>query len=261
MSFLPTKSLFPFISGDGTKELPKVYGSGVLLRVDAHYFLLSAAHVFDDTATDIFLPGGIEVPTPEQRPSYFTTEAPGNNRTLDKIDLGATKLSTHIAEQLIQQGYEFATVGEIDLEDPPVADKKYLFTGFPGTGSKTIFSLKTIRAHRQAFSLTAIESTQLPQLGWVPQLNFAGRFIRNEMVNQEGIRINAPEPLGMSGGGVWTEKPDGQFKFVGIGIEWDERNGILIGTRLGILVELIKARHPETLPYLPRCSYLDITIG
>ncbi len=108
--------------------------------------------------------------------------------------------------------------------------------------------------------LNPISPERLAALGLPYQLNMGGEFIRENMAKPDGTRVTAPQPPGMSGGGVWVRSEDGGYRLVGIGTEWDERNGMLIGTRLGLLIAMIKNRCPETAPYLRDCSYLNVSL-
>lgn len=255
----PIKCLFPFISSDGRIEKPGVFGTGVLLRIDTHYFLISAAHVFDQAGDDLFFTQSVA--PDEKKCVVYRTDAPGGVRKNDKIDLGFCKLTPTIARQLVDAGHSFLGVDALEMDAVAPIAGKYSFTGYPGSKTKTLVREKILRPKPYEYSLLAMPDAALRSANWTPEIHLGGLFERSKMAYPAGEQITAPEPLGMSGGGVWIKQsPQDDYRLVGIGIEWDGRNSMLIGVRIGLLVPMIKNRFPETIPYLRDSRHLAMTL-
>ena len=160
---------------------------------------------------------------------------------------------SHVLAFALRDSYAFVTVLDLDVHDRLEASKRYSFTGFPGSRIRVNRSVRTLGLAHIEYALDPVPLDDPPTARWHPVLNIAGRFIRDEMRVPCGPRITAPEPLGISGGGVWTKRPDGGYSLVGVGIEWDASNDLLIGVGIGAALALIKKLRPHLeLPLDPR---------
>jgi hypothetical protein len=161
---------------------------------------------------------------------------------------------------LRDRGCRFFAVSDIDVADPPGPAKKYSFTGFPSS-QQAVRSFRDQRIKLEAveYCVQAVSTVGLSAAGWIPALHIGGLFERGSMMVEPGKRMTAPEPLGISGGCVWTHGIAG-YRLVGIGIEWDAKNNMLIGVRIGALVPQLKAALGKNAVDLPESPYFKITL-
>jgi len=222
-------------------------GSGILLKFREYRFLLSAAHVFDEMGNSLSFPEiGIEAPVAVE---VTTSGLPTSGRKDDVIDVGIARLPEDVA-LLLERRFKFISIENIDTNDRYEDSKKYCFTGFPATQSRVRYPARAIDIDCYEYRLDAYEISNESQ-PWHPSLHLAGYFERENMRHLGGVRITAPEPQGISGGGVWTYDETRGYKLVGIGTNWDVNYNILVGVRIGAWMCFIRQKYPELIAYFP----------
>lgn len=254
--------IFPFYKPD-SKDRPMVTGTGILLSVSNHYFVITAAHVLDEFEDTIYLPLGDL--TILQRPKVITTAIPdGGTRANDKIDLATFKLSDNEAKRFAELGWQFITVGSIDPNDVNRPGKKYIFTGFPSSKNKCNFSQKTVKPFSYSAKCITKSIEEITSFGFKHPIHIVVEFDPKSMMTPDKNRITAPNPKGMSGGAIWTENTNTQsYSLVGVGIENhdDKQKKVLVGMRIGGVVKLLLENFPETTPYLQESTTVEYLLG
>jgi hypothetical protein len=255
----PVDCLFPFFRVDETRDRPSVYGSGVLLKLPSRHLLLSAAHVFDEERGNIWFSEGVVADG--AKVEIHTSHPPEGKKSNDMLDVGVCAFPAEIAQRLESQGFKFIRAGDIDVNDASSEGRTYAFTGFPGSKQNSIdFRSRKMRLKPMEYSLGCRSPSTIAKDGFVPSIHIAAHFDRTAMMDGKGARITAPEPFGMSGGGVWHRSSSG-YSLIGIGTEWDDRNKVLLGTRIGVLVSLIRRSFPDTMPYLQESTKFNVAFN
>jgi hypothetical protein len=250
----PIRYHYPFYRIDEIRNRPSFIGSGILAKFGDLHFVLSAAHVFDELGSSLCFPeAGIEAPVEVE---VTTSPIPASGRDSDFLDVAIAHLPHEVAS-LLERRFNFIEVCDLLLDDVHEDGKRYCFTGFPATRTGVRYPARAIDVDCYEYRLDSrrITSECAP---WHPALHLAGEFRRDEMRVPGGNRITAPEPNGMSGGGVWVLDASGSCKLVGIGINWDGNLNALIGVRIGAWSCFLRQRYPEFNSFLPLDSPIQI---
>ena len=224
---------------------PIAIGSGVLIDIYGHKFLVSAGHVFDYTETHrvgiksknklVNITGDII------DPKFY------KNRAEDKIDLALLELNDDMKAALSDLNY--LTIDDIDYSH--VSDKEhvnYTFVGFPATKNKLRYNSNRVKSGILAYSANKVDDGIYEKLGILPSTHIAVKFRKNKLAFTSGVG-NAPDLYAMSGGGIWLNDnfhlhPSvymPKIKLVGIALSWHKRYGCIMGVSTGAIIEILKA--------------------
>lgn len=241
------------VYGVDDKSLPYLVGSGTLLEVHGRYFLITAAHVLDENGrTNLYLPG---IPLVEVVGAGVKTQAPLNNRKNDSIDLGIIEIDASAAKRVL--GVRAITPSDIATDDVPKRLTSYGFVGCPSSKNKPRPGRK-LQVTSNFLGVLPAKVERYAEIGAEPILHFAGEFDRSRVVDRKHEHVAAPDPEGMSGGGVWrvgsyAEIDSGRAepKFIGVGIEHHKHEKLLLGVRVAFVIASLAAHVPELKPLLP----------
>ena len=243
---------------------PYLLGSGVLIDVADATYLATAAHVLDQNSdSNLYLPGN---PLVALRGRAAKTRAPLGDRNEDSVDLGMVKLDKAIVASVVQVNRIGAN--DIDPSDSPRRFTGYGFAGYPSSQNKPRPGRK-LRMSSSIVTVVPVEESRYAEVGAHPLIHFAGDFKRDAILDRSGKRVTAPDPHGMSGGGVWRlgrfqelEHRSVKPSLIGIGIEFHKENRLLLGIRASFLVASLAACFSETasaLPKLPAHIRVNVT--
>jgi hypothetical protein len=227
---------------------PRPVGSGVLVRFGAHHFIFSAAHVLDEVLLDgLFLPGkqGF-VPL---RGEVFRTMFPEGIRDNDRIDLACMRVDE--IKDLLSEDLCFLPSEYIHTSHSTGEGRHYRFSGYPHKGVELKSLENNVGARLETYEDVGIPFDLYLKAGLDPRTHIAITFNDKKARDESGQIITPKNQSGTSGGGVWAgEKNADEVVFsprlVAIVIEHDVTHKILIGTKLGPLVELVRKVFPET---------------
>lgn len=235
-------------------------GSGIMLDVGPRTFLVTAAHVLDlHSTTSLFLPGRPLVELTGVSHRTFTQHL----RRDDKVDLGIVELSSATVAQVTNGTPVSADL--IDLSDIPSWLSVYGFVGFPASRNKRRPG-GMLQPSSVAIATTAVDTDRYSEVGASIGIHFVGEFAQNEAIDWEKGRVTAPQPTGMSGGGVWRlgrlpelERGVPRPALIGIGIEWHNSKRMLVAVRSSFLVASLLACYPDAGSYLPHMPYVNVS--
>lgn len=230
-------------------ERPGILGTATFCVVDAQYFLVTAAHVVDGMDTLYF---GAGVIVDDASTQVISTALPASGcREDDTIDLAVLRLTNQQAQRLGNQRRRPVPVEDWEVDDLARPGQRYVFTGFPHSGTDRDRRRRVIEPRRVSANCVTLADDQIVSLGLHPTTHIVALYHRRRMQNGQGRMVMAPEPAGMSGGPVWTLRPDShQLMWVGVGIEYRREHRAMIGTRLGAVVALMRAAYPDVAPRL-----------
>ncbi len=228
-----TRSIIPIIINE---DKPEHIGSGILLKIKETVFILTAAHVVDDTVQNILL-----IPTTEGLIKFegivTNFEVPFNEtRENDIIDIAYFKFDS-------TWKYEFnLNLKPINIEDINISDIAYetdiySFIGFPYRKSK----IKDGEFIGNLYKYTGgyISHDSFQKNFFNKEANIVINFNRKKMTDNNKI---LPLPHGISGGGIFVPPKDkhqdseGKLKLVGITHTYLENKNIMIGTSINFLI-------------------------
>ena len=117
------------------RDNPKPYASGVFVKIENNYFLLTAAHVIDDCEDEIYI--GIKQEEPLLKlGGEWTKNIPETTREKDKIDAAVLKLDDETIKK-IGDAYQFIDINSIGINHSAKKLPMYISLGFPASMSKS----------------------------------------------------------------------------------------------------------------------------
>lgn len=245
-------------------EVYSPLGTGVLFHVGENYFLCSAAHVFDDfDLVQEDCGEGCELVTFGQGQTVilddlgFRTPKGANDpkREKDLIDLAVMKLGSTNVQQIGPD--RFLSLSQLDFEDAGSYSSLYCALAYPASKNKLEWrkSSDVITPSPLVYSLQKSSPEHFKKHELNSEQNLLFKFQRKRSKSTKGLRVFAPDPHGMSGGGLWryrkydilnavdSQPPD--FKLVGILIEWRIAPEGFLVTRVSKLRSFLLDNFPE----------------
>lgn len=245
-------------------------GTGVLLRVDNSFFLVTAAHVLDENTHEttqyrdlatygkreaVILNGG----------SFRTSVPRGKTRREDRIDVGFILLESEAVAQIGED--RFWPIAQIDLNDTGTRSALYGAFGYPASLNCTIDPNYQDVVNPRPFTYTALlrPTKAYKSLGVGIETHLLLAVSQNKTRRSDGIKAKLPDLHGMSGGGLWRYLGDELGTSVsapcllGILIEWHKcQEGGLLAARMSFVVESIRLAYPDLSDKLPRSKLINI---
>jgi hypothetical protein len=256
------------ILGADARGVPQLLGSGILLKVLSHWFLITAAHVLDEnTYTNFYLLGKAvdlmmgKTALLDLEGTVHFVNTPEAGRKHDRLDLGFVALSDSLAAELATR-YSFLSPEDLDVNEVltmevVVARAPYAFVGYPQSRNKARPGNK-FKPCGAMFSLSPAPLERYSGLDLDSRTHIVANFDRSN--------IGGPEPYGISGGGVWyvgdhliltgSQRP----KLVAVAIEWREPEKVMVGVRISVAVSMIVAAYPDTKSLFPEPTQVDARV-
>ena len=239
------KSIIPIIIRD---KAPVHIGSGILLQIKNKIFILTAAHVVDDTISrEILIPTQDGLIPFQGIVSYFPL--PNNeNRDDDIIDIAFYQFDSTWKYEF-ESSYKPINIIDINITDQAYEYDNYSFIGFPYRKSK-------IRGNNYEGKLYKypgghISTGGISINGFNPEANIVIHFDRKKVITDDNFKGILPLPHGISGGGIFAHPKDKsqddkeKLKLVGIAHTYIESKKIMIGTSINFLLSSLFKHNPE----------------
>lgn len=226
---------YPLFAVDN-QDRPDLHGSSVLLEVDGHTVLVTAAHVVSDIskigstvhvgATDAIL----------ALPAFARTSLDGK----DPLDLAAVR----VPDDLLRHFRTPLPMSEIFVVPTP---HMRCIHGYPASKNKQYRSVDESRRVFVSEVFTYAGASQGLDDEYVSckksrDLHIALRYQKNSR-NAEGDRVQPPDPYGMSGGGLW-QVPDihnpNLFLLEGISVDYHQRGAVVFATRIEQVIQFVR---------------------
>ena len=247
------------IIGANERSKPYLVGTGVVLDIDSKIFIATAAHVFDEneiTTIYTFLERKNQIIEGE----IYSTTKPENDRNKDKIDIAIYKVDDDLIPKF-RTSYTPVTIEEINVNDIPETKKYYAFIGHPTNKTKPKYGTTIMKSEVFSYFGTIAPKKAYDQLSLSTFSHIVVGFDPNKCIDENGTRYNFPKAKGMSGGGVWLLENLNNHssqshinKLVGIGIEDHKNPKVIVGTRIGAVVEAIRSKFPDC-KNLPKTNF------
>src|SRR5262245_31905625 len=250
MSEALSPCIVPIWKQDWNDLVPRHRGTGFLVEVDGHCFLISAAHVLDKLSPKCepfcYLGNPPRYCWPHQRPLRLTDPPPGKTRQDDRIDVGVCYLGSPSSLPGVEQNalpIEFLKPAALPREE-----KLYMLAGLPGGSNQ--FDIDRRAKQATSFRATAVAPSRPAKVYQrckvTPETHIViehTRDLRSKLSNRTG---KFPKAGGMSGSPLWLVLEKGKEEsdmkapgvVVGVFIEYDGPRQALISTDIGEALKL-----------------------
>ena len=256
------------IYGASERSEPFHIGSCMLFKVAKYHFFITAAHVIDWSQKTSLYIGGQESLLPINGECYKTSPV-GGDQANDKFDIAFMEIDTETLKEI--GNVRFLLPNEIDPDDIGKRGHVYLALGYPNTRNKKLDRYnKRVKLKPYVYFSTPLNSSVYTALGVSDHSHLLIDFKKMKVKNDTGERMIAPDPLGISGGGLrrlndftqinsYVSKKRNE-KLVGILIEWHRTKGIIMAIRVSCVVEALKHKYPHISNLLPHAHRVRMSI-
>ena len=231
------------------------FGSGVLLRIGAAHFMLTAAHVFDEMENH-----SLSIPSKDGFDGlsgvWAGTRIPkAGKRQNDRYDVCYIRLDPSVVESL-HDDLLFLDAEDCDPFDTTAKNDCYTMIGYPARKSETRDT--TVSTFLISLSGDGVDDGRYELLNRERKSHILVQHRRNKALSYSTTkRTQSPHPVGMSGGGVfaWDKSLPRlsalkQPRLVGIITEYHASQNVFVSTRLGLHLWAIHRNNPD-LPISP----------
>lgn len=226
--------------------LPEFIASCMLLKFNDSHFLATAAHVLKyNDCRQLRIPFNKAI-LPIQGPHVITSADTIEN---DKIDIAIFKLDQGAIDALLEEGFLFYDLGRINVDAEDITGDNYITFGHPITRNDVKLRAQKLRVEPFNYRTNVSDHERLYQSLGIHKETHQALYYRRRKI-WDGFTNNmiiGPEPVGMSGCGVWCIPNFTTADVNSIGffptamiIEYHHKRNAMIGTRICFVTELIR---------------------
>lgn len=222
----------------------KIHGTGVFIQIQDHYFLVSAAHVFDRYRDlFIFLSEDYEIIKPGGT-TFYNDPA---DRDKDGVDVAVLKLDDYCVSHILRR-YSFLQADDLEINHTFKDGECYTLLGYPATKSKVLYKTDIFDATTFFYFTSPAKIDEYSKLNRNPDVNAVATYNKKSVYN---VRNNTfgmgPYLHGISGCGLWYTDPSHLIsgiikpKLTAIMTDWPVKNrSLIIGTRIDVITGIIR---------------------
>lgn len=244
-SFDPYNSLVPIFLETELPQRLQQMGTAIFIEQNSEPFLITAAHVTDDLRHGELLVPTIDGLSPIEGYVAHVDLPPEFSRNDDEIDIAYYRLTSSFAARL---AHHFSPLpqGRREIIKTALELSVCSASGYPATKGKKssegvfsseIFSFRGVAAPQEIYD----------QLELSPASNIVIQFSKKRAVSpKDGTPFPGPSLKGISGGGIFAWPAGSEIsddwnrpKLVGIVHSFKEKEGLIIGTTLLLLLTAI----------------------
>ena len=239
------------VYGANKSEEPFHIGSSLLLKVESLHFFVTAAHMIGwNKNTTLYIGGEKQLIKIEGECQI--THSNDDRRNDDKYDVAFMKLNEDILSQM--GNVRFILPHELDTNDMTSKGKAYLALGYPSTKNKSFSRYhKKVKLDPLVFIGNSADSYSYSDLEVSMNTHLLIKFHKQKVKDEYGKIMHAPDPFGMSGGGLWRlhdfrnvesiSSKSGNEKLVGLLIEWHNAEAVMMAVRISLVIDAIKQKY------------------
>lgn len=210
---------------------PEQIGTFVIIKLNHNYYLLTAAHVANICSEKGYY-------------YFFDNSHVEFTGCLLKTE-GSQSDVTDIAILKVDDEFQVRGINLITEELLPgpgqVTDGIHSVMGYPASKNKLNRPTKKIRSNLYVFYNTLCANEVYEHNDLNIQDHIAIVFDKQNCLSSDGEKVTFPDPLGMSGGGIWChDVVSGKTLLMGIASTWKKNNKLLFGSRLTLIMDIIK---------------------
>ncbi len=245
----PQAGVCPLFREDNAGD-PEHFGSGVLIRIADHHFLISAAHVLDEFKAHMILIPGREHLV-ELSGEYSVTQIPnGRSRDDDDTDFGYLHFKGGFESQL-HKSLIFLDRHDCDLMDSTGDGDAYTVIGYQADLSDFLDDTATNELTR--ISCSGVNDHRYDKLNLNPQTHLLLQYRMKKGISYKTMIPGKKHDFGgMSGGGAFAWSKDlpnphamAQPHLVGITTGYSPYHNVFLVTRLGSIIAGIQKEFPD----------------
>ena len=206
-------------------------GTGVLIRTEKNYYLLSARHVFENDENRLNLETIDKVVFCKGYDVYPIIGEFACYPAEENIDIIVCQLE-NTTKEVLSQFFEFLPSDLILPSSRLKHTKDYYIVGYPIGKVKRVYPYSENSYER---SLYVIETAGLGD----DEFNFNVEYHRRKMKNLDtGLRTTAPKVKGMSGCGLWYKFQDNIY-LVGIVHYFNDKKSLISATKIDYATDIL----------------------
>jgi hypothetical protein len=227
-------------------------GCGVLFKIDAHRFVLTAAHVIDAFDRQPIHLGG-DGTTVGVAGRIITNVAALRSRDLDPIDIAVIRLTEDFIEP---PGTRFLSLADLNTRSWMRPDPNCYVFGYSHAKTKVNAPARELRGESTRIETVRERVEILNDAAYSDDLNIAFALDRDAMDNATGRTVKMPKPDGMSGCAIWSYDADAPLfasdaRLVGIFTEYRHSARMGVGSNVGCHLQLLRTKWPEFSDLIP----------
>lgn len=244
------------IYGADQEGLPFQIGSAIFIKIENLHFLVTAAHVLEwNKETSLYVGTGSKLSLVDGQ--FHILSNGGTNQ----IDLAFMLIKNEI--QVKFKNIRFIGINELDVNDDGNKSHAYLVLGFPNSKNKSINKHKKIvKPNPLIFTgVSGFKKNTYDKLNIYEETHLLVKYNKRKIQDESDKIMFAPDPIGISGGGVWRIRQYGKLdtyqsknyepKLVAVLIEWHREHAALMSIRVSALVQALRSLYPEIASSLP----------
>ncbi len=238
---------------------PEPVGTGVLIKFENNYFIVTAAHVLQPYATKQKRnPYKEESDYDDPQEAFLTLENIGfyydgtyypirevfytniNGKVENLVDIAVVNLEKETVKEL--SGKQFVDCDTLQLRHTISAQNRYFVYGYPAEWT----DLKSYKIVRNPLKLITkgvdISVKEIEKFEFDPQYNFLIFYSPKNLIDKDGNKLNISSPNGISGCGLWYYEKGGMLKLVGIMTEnkfEKERKPFMMATKIDVVIDIL----------------------
>lgn len=248
------KCTCPFLTEDKRGYI-KGDGCGVLITIDSHCFLITAAHVIDGLMDKMYVPIGQDDAI-ELGGEMVINNANSRDRQNDEIDVGIIKLCEKSIQSL-KLNYQFLTETDLEINHKTKLLPQYISSAYPVSRTKQKYNSDVISADPFIYITMPAEKSVYRRLGYSKAKSIVVHYGQNAVLNvRTRENLTGPNPSGISGSGLWhipiqsiDSEMDSLKKLVAILIHWSYKDkGYWLSTRIDVFTEIIRQKFNLNFP-------------
>lgn len=236
-------------------NIPKGHGTGVLVKIDNTYFILTAAHVIDKHEEELYIRYEQNKHTKIEF-ELIINKSDTPNRENDQTDIAILKLTDRTTKK-INGFYDFLDKSEIGINHKLKDFPLYLAYGYPASMTTVKYKKNIISSNPTYFNTMPSEIEMYNKLKCNINKNIIIHYNKTNLVNihteQKGT---GPDVYGMSGCGLWyvpaqdfSQNKKIKKELIAILIEWPTKDkNYIISTRIDVVTEIIRNIYNLQLP-------------
>ena len=234
--------------------VPRHIATSTLLEVSGAKYLITAAHVIDDSKRGSLLAGGDTdlVYLPISQP-FWISPGSAEMRDADHLDYFIWRLPSDVVEAL--GNVQYIREAQIADSEEEIHDRNFLALGYPYSKNKKVdVSRRSITPTRFPFSSLVHEKPELAK-----ELGVSGRdhlfldYSPKHSKNDKGQIVNSVAVTGMSGGplidmGIVAQyvakrvvhperEPHYEGRLAGLLIECRDKHGAIVAVRISLILK------------------------
>lgn len=271
---LATRSTVALVQANG--QLLRQMGSGTLLAIAEHRFVVTAAHVVQSAMKDgrtLGVSGSVDGKFIATTGTWIASK--GDNGQTDPFDIAIYELSTEQAGRFPVDS--FVRIGDASF-DIELSEKFFLVTGFPGMWSTTTATdAEPMKSRMLQYGTFALQGSTAGLSGFDPQYHFLLEAKPDHTVDETGhsvtfrTRTGFPAQMpadlgGVSGSSIWaigdiripfTEWSSKQSRLVGVQTSVYATRGAIRATRWNAVTTLVYQAYPAIRPTIQMYAQID----